>query len=124
MRYRSLPSGVLLLAAVASAADSPPRKGAIVFDEVAAARGLRFTVDPGRTARKHQPETMVAGVALFDYDGDGWLDVYFVNGTPLPALEKTGPRYWNRLFRNDGQGSFTDVTEKAGVRGKGYDLEW
>jgi hypothetical protein len=65
---------------------------------------------------------MVAGVALLDYDGDGWLDVYFVNGAPLPAAQKTGPAYWNRLFRNDGKGRFTDVTEKAGVRGTGYDL--
>jgi enediyne biosynthesis protein E4 len=94
----------------------------IVFDEVAAARGLRFVTNSGRTPRKHQPETMVAGVALFDYDNDGWLDAYVVNGAKMTSLEKTGPEYWNRLFHNNGDGSFTDVTEKAGVAGRGYEL--
>jgi enediyne biosynthesis protein E4 len=122
MKQPLLPLGALVLAGLAAAADAPPRFDAVVFEEVAAARGLRFTTNPGRTDRKHQPETMVSGVALLDYDGDGWLDIYLVNGTPLPGLEKTGPEYWNRLFRNDGKGSFTDVTEAAGVRGRGYDL--
>jgi hypothetical protein len=122
MRHRSLTLAALALAAAGAAAQTPPRFDAVVFEEVAAARGLRLSVNSGKTARKHQPETMVSGVALFDYDGDGWLDVYVVNGTPLPKLEKTSPEYWNRLFRNDGKGSFTDVTGKAGVRGKGYDL--
>ena len=45
------------------------------------------------------PETMVSGVALLDYDGDGRLDVYAVNGAPIDGLRKTGPEYWNRLFR-------------------------
>jgi hypothetical protein len=94
----------------------------VVFEEVAAARGLRFVTDSGRTPRKHQPETMVAGVALLDFDRDGWLDVYAVNGAPIPGLRKAGPQHWNRLFRNDGRGSFSDVTEKAGVAGQGYDL--
>jgi hypothetical protein len=65
---------------------------------------------------------MVAGVALFDYDDDGWLDLYVVNGAPILTLEKNEPKYWNRLYRNKGQGHFVDVTEKAGVAGKGYDL--
>jgi hypothetical protein len=60
---------------------------------------------------------MVAGVALFDYDNDGLLDVYFVNGAAIPSLEKESPMYWNRLFHNNGDGTFTDVTEKAGVKG-------
>jgi hypothetical protein len=93
-----------------------------VFEEVAPSGGLRFVTHSGRTARKHQPETMVAGVALLDYDGDGRLDVYAVNGGVLPGAQKTGPEHWNRLFRNDGGGRFTDTTEKAGVAGRGYDL--
>src|SRR6185436_3255542 len=75
-----------------------------------------------RTPRKHQPETMVAGVALFDYDNDGWLDIYAGNGARMTSLEKTGPEYWNRLFHTHRAGTFTDVTESAGVRGRGYDL--
>jgi hypothetical protein len=65
---------------------------------------------------------MVAGVAVLDYDGDGWLDVYAVNGARLASSEKAGPRHWNRLFRNDGRGRFTDVTAAAGVAGTSYDL--
>ena len=100
-------------------AASPPPFDPVVFEEVAAARGVRFVTDSGRSARKHQPETMVAGVALLDFDGDGWLDIYAVNGARLPGLEKAGPRQWNRLFRNDGRGRFADVTGKAGVAGRG-----
>jgi hypothetical protein len=101
---------------------SQPIVAPVVFEEVAGARGLRFVTEPGRTDRRYQPETMVAGVAVFDYNGDGWLDVYAVNGAPMTTLEKSGPEYWNRLFRNDGRGSFTDVTEAARVSGHGYDL--
>lgn len=65
---------------------------------------------------------MVAGVALLDYDGDGYLDVYLVNGAAIPSLQKDSPVYWNRLFHNNGDGTFTDVTEKAGVQGSGYSM--
>ena len=121
----SVRATLLLLATipVAAAEAAPPLPfDPVVFEEVAAARGLRFLTNSSRTARKHQPETMVAGVALFDYDNDGWLDVYAVNGARMPGLEKTGPEYWNRLFRNNRDGTFTDVTVAAGVRGQGYDL--
>ncbi len=116
---------VLLLTSFGAAATwaaSPPHFDPVVFQEVAAASGARFVTDSGRTARKHQPETMVAGVALFDYDNDGWLDIYVVNGAHMPDLDKSAPRYWNRLFRNNRDGTFTDVTEAAGVAGRGYDL--
>jgi enediyne biosynthesis protein E4 len=116
---------LLLLASVTAAtvrAAPPLPFDPAVFEEVAAACGVRFVTNSGRTARKHQPETMVAGVALFDYDNDGWLDIYAVNGAPMTGLEKTGPEYWNRLFRNNRDATFTDVTEAAGVRGRGYDL--
>ena len=94
----------------------------VVFEEVAASRGVRFVTNSSRSPRKHQPETMVSGVALFDYDNDGWLDIYVVNGAKLPGLEKSGPEYWNRLFRNNGDGTFQDVTATARVAGRGYDL--
>jgi enediyne biosynthesis protein E4 len=111
-----------LLAAALAAFVTPVSFDPVVFEEVAAARGVRFVTNSGRTARKHQPETMVAGVALFDYDNDGWLDIYAVNGAKMTSLEKSGPEYWNRLYHNNGDGTFTDVTEKAGVAGRGYDL--
>jgi hypothetical protein len=119
---RATPGILALLSSGLLAAASPPAFDPVAFEEVAQQRGLRFVTYSGRTARKHQPETMVAGVALVDYDGDGWLDVYVVNGGELPAARKTGPAQWNRLFRNEGRGHFTDVTERAGVAGLGYDL--
>jgi enediyne biosynthesis protein E4 len=65
---------------------------------------------------------MAGGVALFDYNNDGLLDIFFTNGAAIPSLEKSNPGYWNRLFRNNGDGTFTDVTEKAGLQGIGYSM--
>ncbi|MFN7993273.1 MAG: CRTAC1 family protein [Bryobacteraceae bacterium] len=94
----------------------------IRFEEIAARSGLVFTSNSSPTPNKNQPETMVAGVALLDYDNDGYLDVYFVNGAAIPSLKKETPAYWNRLFHNNHDGTFTDVTEKAGVAGEGYGM--
>ena len=65
---------------------------------------------------------MAGGVAVFDYDNDGNLDIVFTNGANIASLKKTSPKYWNRLFRNNGDATFTDVTEKAGLAGTGYDI--
>lgn len=94
----------------------------IRFEDIAGRAGVHFVVENSPTPEKHQPETMPAGVALFDYDGDGLLDIYLVNGAEMPSLVKTGPKYYNRLFHNNGNGTFTDVTEHAGVAGAGYGM--
>ena len=109
----------LVLAGSAKAAG--PSYDPIVFEELKAS-GVRFVVEPSRTPHRHQPETMISGIALFDYDGDGRIDLYVVNGATMPGLDKTDPKFHNRLFRNRGDLTFEDVTEKAGVAGKGYEL--
>ena len=72
---------------------------------------------------------MGAGVALFDYDNDGRLDIFVVNGAPLAdptpkgtIPQKSGPKYWNRLYHQKADGTFEDVTEKAGLNGTGYGM--
>jgi hypothetical protein len=94
--------------------------GGLQFEEIAAKAGVTYVTAQGNTDNKNQPQTMVAGVALLDFDGDGFLDIYLVGGAAIPSLQKETPAYWNRLFRNNRDGTFTDVTEKAGVAGAGY----
>ncbi len=92
----------------------------IRFRNVAARAGINFTLRNAASPQKYLVETMTGGVAAFDYNNDGHTDIYFVNGAALPALRKTSPEYWNRLFRNNGDGTFTDVTTEAKVAGEGY----
>jgi hypothetical protein len=108
--------------AAAAALALAPAASTIRFEELAARAGLQFTANSSPTEYKNQPETMVAGVSLLDFDNDGYLDVYFVNGAAIPSLKKESPMYWNRLYRNNRDGTFTDVTEKAGVQGEGYGM--
>jgi len=110
------------IAAAAVLAISAEVSSPIRFEEIAAKAGVRFIADSSPTPNKNQPETMVAGIALLDYDNDGYLDLYFVNGAASPSLEKETPKYWNRLYHNNHDGTFTDVTEKAGVKGTGYGM--
>jgi enediyne biosynthesis protein E4 len=100
-----------------------------VFDDVTARSGITFRNASCHTSRKYLPETMGGGAALLDYNRDGRLDVFLVNGAalsdPMPAgkqPDKTDPRYWNRLYRNNADGTFTDVTEHAGLKGNGYGM--
>ena len=110
------------MAAVAGMAFAAVATGPIVFEEAAARAGIDFRSNSSPTPNKNQPETMVAGVGLLDYDRDGYLDIYFVNGAAIPSLNKESPAYWNRLYHNNHDGTFTDVTAKAGVAGAGYGM--
>ena len=86
----------------------------------AAAAGLDFVLRNDAAGRKYQVETLPGGLAVIDFDSDGWPDLFCTNGATLPSLSKTGPLYWNRLYRNNRDGTFSDVTAKAGLQGKGY----
>jgi len=91
--------------------------------------GLRFQFRNSPTSKKYLVETMGGGVAIIDYDADGWPDLFFVNGAALKdpqpagdAPDKTAPAYWNRLYHNNRDGTFTDVTVRSGLRGTGYGM--
>lgn len=83
---------------------------------------IDFRLEPDETPTRHVPATMAGGVAVFDYNRDGRPDIFFTNGANIETLRKDDPKYKDRLFRNDGHGHFTDVTDQAGVGGTGYDV--
>src|SRR5664279_35075 len=94
------------------------------FTDVTGRTGIHFRTESSATSQKYLIETMGGGVAILDYDGDGLMDLFFVNGAELSdpmakgaQPDKSNPRYWNRLYHNNGDGTFTDVTEKAGLQG-------
>jgi hypothetical protein len=113
---------ILRLAAACLAAIPFGGRAAAPFEDRGAASGVDFVLENAATGEKHQIETMVGGVAIFDYDNDGRPDLYFVNGAAQPSLEKESPKFYNRLYRNLGHWKFEDVTEKAGVAGAGYQM--
>jgi enediyne biosynthesis protein E4 len=99
------------------------------FVDITAASGVHFEHLASHTSKKYLIETMGSGAALFDYDNDGRLDIFFVNGAPLAdptpkgtIPQKTSAKYWNRLFHQKSDGQFEDVTEKAGLQGVGYGM--
>jgi hypothetical protein len=93
----------------------------VEFVEVTEAAGIDFRHQHGGSGEKFTVETMGAVGCFFDYDGDGWPDIYLLNGAPLPGLDlKEKPR--NRLFHNRGDGTFADVTLKTGVGDAGYGM--
>ncbi len=94
----------------------------IQFVDVAKQAGLAFVHHHSPTARKHLIESVPGGVAAFDFDGDGLTDLFFTNGSALPSMEKTGPEFHNRLYRNRGGWRFEDVTARAGLAGEGYSI--
>lgn len=87
----------------------------VTYEEVdLKASGIAWTHDNGRSDARHLPETCGGGGLFFDYNNDGWLDIYFVNSGPSDFYTPKTPSK-NALYRNNGDGTFTDVTEKAGV---------
>ena len=119
MRRLSAIIGIFVAAGVCSAPSASP------FD-AKLPPGIDFILQNSPTARKYLIETMPGGVALFDYNNDGLLDIFFVNGgrvtDPMQTPEnfaRHDPRYWNQLYRQNKDGSFTDVTQEAGLADAG-----
>jgi hypothetical protein len=111
----------------AAAPAAPATAGSFV--DITRASGVDFQGVASHTPMKYLIETMGSGVGVFDYDNDGRLDIFFVNGaqlnspTPKGAIpQKTGPRDWNRLYHQKKDGTFEDVTEHAGLKGAGYGM--
>jgi len=113
-------AGLCLLACSAGIAPPASQPAAIRFEEIAEKAGLRFELRNGATGQFHQIELTGGGLAVLDYNNDGCLDVFFANGAAIPSLKKTGPEFYNRLFRNNCDMTFTDVTAESGVAGEGY----
>ena len=117
-------SALAVLLVIATTIDPGIAAGgnAIRFEDITSRSGVDFTADSNPTPNKNQPETMLSGVGVIDYDNDGYLDIFFINGAALPSLKKESPKFYNRLFHNNHDGTFTDVTEKAGLAGDGFDM--
>jgi len=108
---------------------APQSQSPVTFADITAQSGVTFRQYASPTSQKYLPETMGGGVALFDFDNDGRLDIFFTNGArlqdPMPGgarPDKSDPRFWNRLYHQKADGSFEDVTERAGLRGEGYSM--
>ena len=107
----------------------PTAPAPVTFSDVTSSSKLNFKHAGSPTSVKYLLETMGGGVAMFDYNNDGRMDLFFANGAllkdpmPLGALpEKPEPRFWNRLYRQRVDGTFEDVTERAGLKGEGYSM--
>jgi enediyne biosynthesis protein E4 len=110
-------------------APAPQSQSPVAFTDVTQQSRITFRHAASPTSQKYLLETMGGGVALFDYDNDGRLDIFFTNGAllqdPMPSTarpDKRDARFWNRLFHQKPDGTFEDVTERAGLRGEGYSM--
>lgn len=106
-----------------------PSQWKLSFTDVTPSSGVGFRHAASKTSVKFLPETMGGGVAVFDADGDGRLDLFFTNGAAIGEHtssarppDKREPRLWNRLYRNRGDWTFEDVTERSGLAGSRYDF--
>ena len=120
---------ILVVAAIGALSHSQESDPSGQFSDVTTALGIHFSGLADHTSKKYLIETMGSGVALLDYDNDGRLDLFLVNGASLsdPTAtgtipQKNGPASWNRLYHQKPGGAFEDVTEKAGLQGAGYGM--
>jgi hypothetical protein len=112
----------LFLSCAAVARQKQPAAAAVIFEEIQpSASGITWRHDNARSPERYLPETVGAGCAFLDYDGDGWMDIYLVNSGASDFFTPRVPLR-NALYRNNRNGTFTDVTERAGVQGRGFGM--
>jgi hypothetical protein len=112
-----------------AAPPAPQAPSPVTFTDITALTKIEFNHQASATSQKYLLEAMGGGVALFDYDNDGRLDLFFTNGArlddPMPkglVPFKDSPKYWNRLYHQRADGTFEDATERAGLKGEGYSM--
>src|SRR5216684_1344561 len=118
---KPLVAGVFTVALLAL----PPRaaeRSQIRFENHQKLSRVDFILNNSTTDDKPVIDAVLGGVALMDYDNDGYLDIFFTNGARIPGLAKDSPDFSNRLYHNNHDGTFTDVTDRAGVKGYGYSV--
>src|SRR5882762_3183569 len=110
------------LGAALLASSKPGEQSRIAFESRQEKSGVTFVLNNGTTDDKPIIDSTLGGVALLDCDNDGYLDIFFTNGASIPSLNKSNRTFSNRLYHNNHDGTFTDVTEKSGVAGEGYSM--
>ena len=107
----------------------PKGQSPVTFTDITAQTKISFKHQGSPTSQKYLLETMGGGVAIFDYDNDGRMDLFFTNGAllkdPMPKgamPDKSDPKFWNRLYHQKSDGTFEDVTERAGLKGEGFSM--
>jgi hypothetical protein len=121
--FRRVATAALLLAGMTTVQGQPTPPAALGpfprFEDIAEKAGIDFQLDSGDAKRWFILESNSAGVVVIDYDNDGWPDLYFVNGSTIERLDAHQKSRGHRLYRNNHNGTFTDVTDRAAVRGNG-----
>src|SRR5947207_7396259 len=107
----------------------PKGQSPMTFTDITTQTNIQFRHAGSPTSIKYLLETMGGGVAIFDYDNDGRMDLFFTNGALLKdpmakgsEPDKSDPKFWNRLYHQKADGTFEDVTERAGLKGYGYSM--
>ncbi len=112
---------VIGMGAIAASAPAVKRPR---FTDVAPKSKFSYVSNNSFHGRKYFPQPMCGGVAVFDFDNDGRLDIFFTNGASLPELKKTDPSFYNRLLHQKSDGTFEDVTARAGLAGEQLDFSF
>lgn len=98
---------------------SVPSRAQVIFKDITSEAGISWKHDNGMSPKRYLPETMIGGSAFIDYNNDGWIDIYLVNGSSSDFYRPENPTS-NALYRNNRDGTFSDVTQEAGVPGRGF----